>query len=553
MYFEYEIVIRDDGTNDGTHEYLLSLYGNNDKIKLLDSATNVGAAKNLITLLNSTSGEYVAHLDGDDVLCDADHYQRSVDFLDANQEYAMTSGGYKYIKGGEITPVEHWLCGGKQVVELKDLLVENYISLGRVFKKFNVPERLFDGAIYPDWIMNFEILKAGKGYCFVNNLVGYYRIHSGGMFTMGTDEEKNRKKEIEKLELTKRYTLFKNKVITIVDSYVRNDSVKNKLSNMLDWLNTDGHEILLVSNTVIDPELIKKTKFYLYDSRNQLFKEKYENVPSVDLWRGYDTFAIHDIVFDFQRHGLSVLINLFNSLLYAKSQGYVYFQRFEVDDLYGVHSRDFISKVPEKCHVENKKGLFYYNKQNNPPDVSFHYYYCEIDHFLNKVKKITCEADYVEYLRNFYGNKDFKIVETFIYDNLTANGDCEILSRSGNQMQTEDFTDTQWNTETSASGFDKKYRGCATKIYQIKPLHGAINALGYVVFTYSYKDSHTQRRIEVETDDGNITNLVHATYSMGGWVWNMLPDKCKSIIVYDGDVLLYKEYVSECISYINFN
>ena len=102
---------------------------------------------------------------------------------------------------------------------------------------------------------------------------------------------------IIKSELKKRYARFQHKVITIVDSFVYNDSIRSKLLNTINWMKEDGHEVLLVSNTMVDKEILKYVKFYLYDSRNQLFQEKYEDVGLVDFWKCFvDGFYIHDPV-----------------------------------------------------------------------------------------------------------------------------------------------------------------------------------------------------------------------------------------------------------------
>ena len=104
-----------------------------------------------------------------------------------------------------------------------------------------------------------------------------------------------------------------------------------------------------------------------------------------------------------QKHGLSVMINLFNALDIAKSLGYTHFQRFETDDLYGEESMKWVSRIPETVLSENKKGLFYLNDYNIPADASFHYFFCEIDYFLEIMPKISCEEDYEKYLVDIQG------------------------------------------------------------------------------------------------------------------------------------------------------
>jgi len=555
--FDMEILVRDDGTNDGTCEFIASEFSHVKNLKILDSSTNVGAIKNLLLLMESASGKYVAHIDGDDYFTDKDHFQRAVKFLDENPTYAVYSSGCKYLENDKTTPEDYWVVSAKPDFQLSDMLVENYVSFGRVFRKINIPESIFSGIPYPDWVFNFEILKHGRGYCDTKHCVGLYRIHEGGMFSMTTDEQKLNNKNIIQKELTKRYSVFQHKTITIVDSFVYNDAIRKKLSDTLDWMKEDGHDVLLVSNTSVDKEILSKVKFYLYDHRNQLFSEKYERGANlVDFWKVFNaSFEMHDVVPVLQKHGLSVLVNLFNALIYAKAQGYTHFQRFEVDDLFGKKSREYIKNVPEMCVNENKKGLFYYNEENSPPDISFHYFYCEIDSFLSKVPRISCEQDYVEYLKKYHNNKEFRIVEVFVYDNLKRNGDSEFITKLGEKNMYVDLCDTHWNTETSISSFDAKYGKCTTTLYYVneynKETHLYKRGNTYILLTYSYHSDKTNRKIKLLKNNGEEFYIYHETNGAGGWMWNEVPGDIKSISVYENEKLLYTEYAADCISYVN--
>lgn len=548
--YDMEVVIRDDGTNDGTYELLLEKYGNNPKVRILNSDKNL-RDKNYETIKRNCVGEYIAYIDGDDYLIADNHYQDAINFLDANKNYVVYSGGYRYLENGAIHPQDGWMQSMKPDAELKDMLIENYVSLGRVYRNIEINVEFAKSLPYPDWAFLFELMKHGKSYSNPSYCCGIYRIHSSGVFSTTPMEEKLNNKQKMCEELTRLYNNFNKKVITIVDSFVYSENIRNKLKNAVEWMKNDGHEILLVSNTVIDQEILKNVKFYLYDHRNQLFKEKYDLVNVVDFWKTIGpNFVLHDIVPETQPHGLSVMINLFNALIYAKAQGYTHFQRFEVDDLFKEKSREYIKKIPELCEEQNKKGLFYYNAN----DISFHYFYCEIDTFLNKVPRIGCEQDYVDYLKKYHGNKVFKIVEVFVYENLKKNGDTELLIASGDDMN-QHFPDTHWNTETSVSSFDKKYNGCTSKIYYINEYNKDTNSYErtnkYILFTYSYVSHLVKRTIRVKKSSGEVMEYYHNTHNAGGWCMNDLTEDTQSILVYENNELLYEENVADCISYIN--
>lgn len=336
------------------------------------------------------------------------------------------------------------------------------------------------------------------------------------------------------------------KILTIIDSFVHTESIKNKLIESITAFNKVGNDILLISNTPIDCCIFSKVKYFIYDSRNQLFEENYKNSDDIiDLWCVLDNKGkiAHNIVTkNIQKHGLSVLINLFNSLKFAKNQGYTHFQRIEVDDIYGEKSLNRIKNIPTECFANDKKGMFYTNEK----DISFHYFFCEIDYFLSKVKHISCEQDYIDYLYTFYDEKIFKNVETFIYDNLIKSRNNSLIVYNKNDMM-NDFPDTSWNTESSLSYFDKKYKGCLTKIYY---LEDETKEKNYKLLTYSYIDGRIERNIKIQLDNNELLEFNHLIYGKFCWCISDIPKNIKSISVFQNNMLLYTEDISDCISYI---
>jgi len=557
--FEYEILVRDDGSNDKTVEIIQSKFQNVKNLRVLDSSTNIGVCINPVLLYKESIGEYIFYIDGDDYLTDENHIQRAVDFLEKNKEYVVYSSGYRYKDNDYIHPQNKWMCGTKKVVELKDLLEQNYISFARVFRKINFSNfDNFENSPYPDWNFNFQLLKHGLGYCDDSFCVGIYRLNENSVFSKKSDQEKNLTNNIIKNRLKLEYELLikksKMKVISIVDCFIHNQSIKNKLIQTLNWLNEDKHNILLISNIIIDKEILEKVDFYIFDKRNQLFEEKYTNIPYLDTFKTLDSnLEIHDISFNLQRHGLSVLINLFSALTFAKHQGYTHFQRFEVDDLYGLKSRNFIKDIPNLCDSNDRKGLFYYNYNNCPPDLSFHFFYCEIDYFLEKIKNIKCEKDYINYLNEIYGNKDFKIVEVFLYDYFKKNGDVEIFKKPGFTMKT-DFSDTIWNTESSVSSIENKFKKCVTKLYKNKIYNKSNDEFifngEYTLLTFSYTPKNVERKIVVLFENDDKMEIYHKTVCEGFWQFHNLPSNIKSIYVYENDILLCIESKDDCHSYV---
>lgn len=90
--FEFEIIIADDCSKDGTKEKIKHYADKHPgKIRPILREKNVGAAQNFIELLNAATGKYIAYLEGDDYWTDSSKLQEQAQFLQANDDYAISS------------------------------------------------------------------------------------------------------------------------------------------------------------------------------------------------------------------------------------------------------------------------------------------------------------------------------------------------------------------------------------------------------------------------------------------------------------------------------
>ena len=95
--YEYEIIIGDDYSKDGTQE-ILKEYKQKypDIIKLILREKNIGATNNFYDVLLKCKGEYIAILEGDDFWCDENKIQKQLNFLDniENRDYIGVASNY---------------------------------------------------------------------------------------------------------------------------------------------------------------------------------------------------------------------------------------------------------------------------------------------------------------------------------------------------------------------------------------------------------------------------------------------------------------------------
>lgn len=330
------------------------------------------------------------------------------------------------------------------------------------------------------------------------------------------------------------------KSVVIIDCYAHSKEVEEKLYNCVQNLKRFKQDIMLISNTVIDKKVISFVDYYIYDSQNRLFTNGKYKADSIVLYNINDQIEIYEYVSGIQRHGLSVMRNLFKSIKIAKSYGYTHFHRVEVDDIMGNNSLDTISLIPRL----NFNGVFYFNEN----DISFHYMYSSIDFFLDNVKEINEEQDYYEYLRDEMKSDKFRNVEEFVRHNLDKADLSNIKIRKGSEMDKE-FPDTMWNTETSSSNLESKYNNCTTRIYKI--LNSANeNTDNLAILSHNYSDKPCERKIQIVYNSGMIKEIIQALDGRGYWAYEIISNLISKILVFEGDSLLYCEENKDIQSYI---
>ncbi len=99
--FDYEIIVGDDCSTDGTQELVKSYQQRYaDQIQTILHPTRyrgIPGRLNNVTNLYACRGQYIAMLDGDDYWISADKLQRQVDFLDQHPDYALTFHDIKVV------------------------------------------------------------------------------------------------------------------------------------------------------------------------------------------------------------------------------------------------------------------------------------------------------------------------------------------------------------------------------------------------------------------------------------------------------------------------
>lgn len=207
--FEFEVIVRDDFSNDGTNEILERLSTYHPNLRYFIAEENWGFHKNIKFLLEQCQGEYIAYLDGDDYYTDKFKLQKQSDFLDENPDFVMHAMGYWLLyNDGRVVPQGKYLrlWANRSVVETKDLLENNLVGFGRMFRNVkNIYQDYFSELPFFDYPLNYELSMYGK----IKNddyPGGVYREHGDGLLTQYSDDEKNKIHESLRSFLIEKYT-----------------------------------------------------------------------------------------------------------------------------------------------------------------------------------------------------------------------------------------------------------------------------------------------------------------------------------------------------------
>ena len=197
--FKYKLFIGDDKSTDNTSIILEGLKNKfPEQIDYCLNEVNLGASINAIGMFKrcfESRAKYVAMLEGDDYWCDDSKLQKQVDFLEANDDYAICFHETTALR----TEGDNHLMVNVPVdttFELEDLLKKNFIptasSLFRRMDFLNHLDARYTKISAGDWAIHLQMAHYGKIFYIKDNMA-VYRIHAHGLWS-----SMNREKMVDK-------------------------------------------------------------------------------------------------------------------------------------------------------------------------------------------------------------------------------------------------------------------------------------------------------------------------------------------------------------------
>lgn len=187
-YKDFEIIVVDDGSTDNTKEKLVPFLKN---IKLIEQKNSERAVARNNGIKNS-SGKYIALLDSDDIWT-PNKLEKQIDILDLKKDIILTYGQCQRInekskkiktakrqKEGYNGKVFEKLLYRNFVVSATPVIRRDYFEKTTGFETKYVP--------YEDWEFWIRFSLLGDFY-FINEPLGYYRIHSAQSVKLASAEK----------------------------------------------------------------------------------------------------------------------------------------------------------------------------------------------------------------------------------------------------------------------------------------------------------------------------------------------------------------------------
>ncbi|WKZ22712.1 MAG: glycosyltransferase [Candidatus Brocadiaceae baterium WH-1] len=196
--FPYEILISEDCSTDGTREIVKEYYQRfPQKIHLLLSEKNIRSNAIVARGIKAAKGEYIALLDGDDYWTSPHKLQKQADFLDNHPGCSMCFHNARVFYEDSSKPPWNWTpAHQKEFSTLEDIWMGNFIATcSTMFRNGlfgEVPAWYDDLFPITDW--SLHILNAERGKIgYINEVMGAYRHHSGGLYSPYSHREKLQK------------------------------------------------------------------------------------------------------------------------------------------------------------------------------------------------------------------------------------------------------------------------------------------------------------------------------------------------------------------------
>ena len=179
---DFEIVIGDDYSTDGTREILIEYKEKYPDIITLNLQASKGVGMpghiNFVSTLEKCKGKYIAFLDGDDYWTNENKLQKQYDFMESNSDFVMCHHDCSSEKAEGIAlkrnyNAKHSVSGFYDACQITFPFFSSAFVKKSVIDEFNLRQWLSDMIMgdFPFWVL---VTSRGNAY-YMNEEMAYYR------------------------------------------------------------------------------------------------------------------------------------------------------------------------------------------------------------------------------------------------------------------------------------------------------------------------------------------------------------------------------------------
>lgn len=196
--FPFEIIVSDDGSDDGERELLRIIQGKYpEQIKLVFNDKNMMVTKNYFNSFMEARGKYIAPLDGDDIWNDKAKLSKQVKILEEKSDVSVVLTGFQklYEENNKIETFDKWvspLTSSFGLHQLPHVLEEHFtffpVVSSVLFRTNDMQEyrvkaaEIIDGENVPgEGMPIFAHLALSGKYYFLSDITTVYRIRKSSL------------------------------------------------------------------------------------------------------------------------------------------------------------------------------------------------------------------------------------------------------------------------------------------------------------------------------------------------------------------------------------
>ena len=257
--FDFEIVIGEDRSTDGTREIVLDYASKYpDRIRVITSDENVGMINNAKRTLSACRGKYIAFCEGDDYWTDPLKLQQQAGFLEANPDFSICFHDAIVLWDDKSKQPDYFVPRDqKEVSTTEDVINRWFIPTASMMlrAKYYLDFPGWFGNVYNgDWATQLILSTKGK-IKYIDELMCVYRKNEGGMASgPGKDTEFVNRKKTELLNYFNEYTGGKyreaiERKITELEKETKEYN-QRKNNKLLYWVSNPKKTMLKISKAL---------------------------------------------------------------------------------------------------------------------------------------------------------------------------------------------------------------------------------------------------------------------------------------------------------------